>query len=603
MSANKRTLAGTQKKAVILIAALIVILALVLVFVNYLTDIDTFEDIDGTKYRIKRSGDVYALFDSDGYMLDTTVENKITYYVTKLGTLVSVGSNGSTSIYAVVDTDDGEDLSSFNNLMIYKKIDNANIQTIKITNRAEGIEGSYIFNRDKNGDMRLKGHESIAFDAEAYAYLASICGNTTTMRKISNEALAKYGFEEYGLDAPQSTMTIIDTSGTTHTLEIGKQIVSGNGYYVRLVGRDAVYIMNAYVGKYILQPVEFYVSPILHYGLSEQNYMFVYNLKMTDFDYAEDGTTTANLITALSYWDYAERENTEFQTQAYYMTDESLDSYSPSSDAVYEAMGSFLQMEYIGVKKLGADIKTRTEFGLDKPAKALYYESERTDSGKTYYLKSYLYFSELTESGTYYVVSDVYLSDQKDGNYHKLDNFDYIVEIDRSWLDWLEWDTLDWIERDYFQINIGIIDYMEFKLPDGSQYRFELVQIDENAVKAYAIKNGTRTPIDTRNFQTLYLNMLGGKLFGSAKITVQRAEEITTAPDRHRLTWSFKTTTGLERTHSYYLLEGNKDYITINGDGGFYVLSSVIKKLSEDVVSVYNGIKIAADSPYTNIDK
>ena len=144
---------------------------------------------------------------------------------------------------------------------------------------------------------------------------------------------------------------------------------------------------------------------------------------------------------------------------------------------------------------------------------------------------------------------------------------------------------------------------MEFKLPDGSQYRFELEQIDENTVKAYAIKNGARTPIDTRNFQTLYLNMLGGKLFGSAKITAERAEEITTATDRHRLTWSFKTTTGLERTHSYYLLEGNKDYITINGDGGFYVLSSVIKKLSEDVVSVYNGSKITADSPYTNIDK
>lgn len=603
MSANKRTLAGTQKKAVILIAALIVILALVLIFVNYLTGIDTFEDIDGTKYRIKRSGDVYALFDSNGYMLDTTIENKTTYYITELGTLVSVGNDGAASIYAVVDTDDGEELSSYNNLMIYKKIDSANIQTIKITNRAEGIEGTYIFNRDKSGAMRLKGYENTAFDAEAYAYLASICGNTTTMRKISNEALAKYGFEEYGLDSPQSTMTITDTSGTSHILEIGKQIVSGNGYYVRLVGRDAVYIMNSYIGKYILQPVEFYVSPILHYGLTEQNYMFVYNLKMIDFDYDDDGTPTANLITALSYWDYAERENTEFQTQAYYMTDESLDSYSPSSDAVYEVMGSFLEMDYIGVKKLGADSKARAEYGLDKPAKALYYESERTDEGKTYYLKNYLYFSDLTENGTYYVVSDVYLSDQKDGNYQKLDSFDYIVEIDRSWLDWLEWDTLDWIERDYFQINIGIIDYMEFTLPDGTLYRFELDQIDENTVKAYAIKNGNRTPIDTRNFQTLYLNMLGGKLFGSTKITAERTEEIMASPNRHRLTWSFKTTTGLERTHSYYLLEGNKDYITINGDGGFYVLSSVVKKLAEDAVSVYNRLKITADSPYTNIDK
>lgn len=603
MSVKTKTLAGTQKKAVILIAALIVLLALLLVFVNYLTGIDTFSDLDGTKYRIKRSGDVYALFDSNGYMLDTTVENEKLYYVTELGTLVSVSDKGEASIFAVVDTNDGEDLSAFNNLMIYKKIDNNQVQSIKITNRAEDNAGTYTFERDKSGEMRIKGHENTAFDAEAYAYLASVCGNTTTMRKISAEALEKYGYDEYGLDAPQSTMTITTTAGVSHTLDIGKEIVSGNGYYVRLAGRDAVYIMNSYVGKYILKPVEFYVSPILNYALTEKNYMFVYNLKVTEFDYAEDGTPTANLVTALSYWDYAERENTEFQTQAYYMTDESLDSYAPSSDAVYEVMGGFLEMEYVGVKKLGADSKARAAYGLDKPAKALYYECERTDQNKTYYLKHYLYFSDLTENGTYYVLSDVYLSDKKDGNYGKLDSFDYIVEIDRTQLDWLLWDTLDWIERDYFQINIGIIESMSFILPDGAEYRFEIDQIDENNVKAYAIKNGSRTQIDTRNFQTLYLNMLGGKLFGSANVTPKRAGEITSDPNRFRLIWSFKTSTGLERTHSYYLLEGNKDYITINGDGGFYVLSSVIKKLAEDAVSVYNGIKITADSPYTNIDK
>jgi hypothetical protein len=285
------------------------------------------------------------------------------------------------------------------------------------------------------------------------------------------------------------------------------------------------------------------------------------------------------------------------------MTDESLDSFAPSSDAVYNVMSNFLEMDYVGVKKLGADAKARAEYGLDKPKKALYYECERTDSGKTYYLKTYIYFSAMTENGTHYAVADVYISDKKDGNYGKLDSFDYIVEIDREWLDWLNWDTLDWIERDYFQINIGIVEHMDFTLPDGSEYRFEIQLIDENTVKAYAIKNGSRVPIDTKNFQTLYLNMLGCRLFGSANISEDRASEIISAPERHRLTWSFKTTTGLERTHSYYFLEGNKDYITINGDGGFFVLSSVIKKTAEDVVSVYNGIKITADTPYTNIDK
>ena len=99
------------------------------------------------------------------------------------------------------------------------------------------------------------------------------------------------------------------------------------------------------------------------------------------------------------------------------------------------------------------------------------------------------------------------------------------------------------------------------------------------------------------------ITVLGGKLFGSANITAEREAEIISAPDRHRLTWRFKTTTGLERTHSYYFLETNKDYITINGDGGFYVISSTVQKYAEDALKVYNGEKITADSPYTTIDQ
>ena len=604
MSAKKRTLAKAHKAAIIFVGALIVILAVTLGFVRYWwTTIDTFSDTDGTLYNVRRSGDAYALFDAKGNILPSTVEDEKTCYVTELGTIVMLDDRGTASIYAVVDTGDGEDVSAYNNLMIYKKIENADVKSIKIILRGEDKTHSYIFERGSDGKIKLKGHENVVYDAEAYAYLASVCGSTTTMRKISDEALEKFGFEEYGLDNPQATMTITSKSGVSHTLEIGKQIVSGNGYYVRLKGRDAVYIMNSYVGRYVLQPVERYVTPSLHYGLNEQNYMFVYNLKMSRLSYDEAGTPSAKLLTALSYWDYAERENTEYQTQAYYITDESLDGYSPSSDAVYRAMGGFLECEYLGVVKLGADLDSRVKYGLDKPEYSLYYECDRTENGTKYYVKHYIYFSHLSETGTRYALSDVYVSDKKDGEYRKLDALDFIVEMDRSYLDFLGWDTLDWIERDYFQINIGIIDYMEFDLPSGQSVRFELEQIDKDTVKAYAVKDGKRVPIDTNNFKTLYLNMLGGKLFGSANITEAQEAELVADSDRYRLTWRLKTTTGLEREHSYYFLETNKDYITINGDGGFYVISSTIQKVAEDALKVYNGQKITADSPYTTIDQ
>ena len=603
MSTRKKTLAGSHKTAIIFIGVLIVILAVLLGFVRYWwTTIDTYTDTDGTVYNVRRNGDAYALYDEKGNILSSTVEDDKLCYVTEIGTIVMIGNDGNPTVYAVVDTGEGEDVSSFNNLMIYKKIENADVKSIKIVNYEDGVGKGYIFERGSDGKMKLKGHENTAYDEEAYAYLASVCGSTTTMHKVSAESLEKFGYEEYGLNNPVASMTITSKSGVSHTLEIGKQIVSGNGYYVRLKGRDAVYIMNSYVGKYILQPVETYVTPSLHYALNEQNYMFVYNLKVSKFSYAEDGTPTAKLLTALSYWDYAERENTEFQTQAYYMTDTSLDGYSPSSDAVYQAMGGFLETEYLGVKKLGADPDSRAKYGLDKPEYSFYYECDRTDNGTKYYIKHYLYFSHITEVGTRYALADIYISDTKDGDYRKLDTHDFIVELDRSQLNFLEWEALDWIERDYFQINIGIIDYMEFEYPDGQVIRFAMEQIDENTVKAYAVKEGKLVPIDTNNFKTLYLNMLGGRLFGSAELTEARESELISAPERYRLTWRFKTTTGLERTHSYYFLETNKDYITINGDGGFYVISSNIQKVAEDALKVYNGLKITADSPYTTID-
>ena len=599
MSKKKTTLAGTQKKAAIIFAALIVVLALTLVFVNYLVSINTFEDSDGTVYKIKPNNGSFALYDEDGNILKQTMERNVLYYVTQIGTLVSIGDDGKASVYSAP----GEPLYT---------VISEELNSIQITQTNGDEKRAFKFERDSSGKIKIKGFDGVAYDAEKFANLSSACRIPRYRLELKPDVVKKYGYEEYGLDSPQATVTVTSTTGTSHSFAVGNKVVSGDGYYVRLTDssdKGSVYIINSYLmedwpmAENFIMPVEYYVTPILHYGMTDQNYMFVYNFKVSEFSYPDDGTPVGKLLIALSYWDYSERENTEYQTQAYIINDESLDGYAPASDAVYKTMNSFLEMPAPTVKKLGATQAARAEYGLDKPIKSLYYESERTEDGQKYYFKHYLYFSDITENGTHYVVADTHVAETKDGKYENLGMSDYIVEIHRSWLEFLDWETLDWIERDYFQINIGIINYMEFDLPDGSTYRFEIDQIDENTVRAYTIKNGKRVAIDTNNFKTLYLNMLGGKLFGSANMTTQREEEIVSDPNRARLTWRFKTTTGTERTHSYYFLETNKDYITINGDGGFYVLSSSIQKVAEDVVKVYNGERITADSPYTNIDE
>ena len=95
MSVKKRTLAKTHKAAIIFIAALIVILAVILGFVRYWwTTIDTYKDIDGTIYNVRRNGDSYALYDAKGNILPTTVEDDKVCYVTETGTIVMMGDDG-----------------------------------------------------------------------------------------------------------------------------------------------------------------------------------------------------------------------------------------------------------------------------------------------------------------------------------------------------------------------------------------------------------------------------------------------------------------------------------------------------------------------------
>ena len=131
---QKRTLASTQKLAAILIALTIVVLAVVLAVVNYLVDIDTFTDIDGTEYSVKRQNGAYGLYDANGYILETVEDNGNIYFLTDLGTMVSVSPLGETKIFAVVDSEDGEGVSDYNRLMIYPRIQVSDIKTIRVSN-------------------------------------------------------------------------------------------------------------------------------------------------------------------------------------------------------------------------------------------------------------------------------------------------------------------------------------------------------------------------------------------------------------------------------------------------------------------------------------
>ena len=594
------TFAAAQKRAVILIAAALLLLIAVFLFVNYLVSIETFTDLDGTEYTIEKKDGAYLLVDKDGNPVEKIVDDNGIFFSTKMGTLVSLSDSGAASIYAVVDTEGLESVSTYNRLMMYARIQVADINRIDIKNEY----GSYTFERQTSGGMLIKGRESSSFDEELLAYLQSVCGNTTVNSKISPEAVATYGYAEYGLETPRASLTVTTKAGLSHTIEIGKATVDGYGYYVRLKDSPSVYIFNTYIGDTALVPLETYVTPVLLYPISGNNYMFVENFRVDSLSYDENGKLIVDNDVALSYWDYAERQGTEFQSQPYYMTDERLSGYTPSADSVYTVMYHFLDMSYkklISVDPTAEDIK---RYGLDKPIKSLYYEFTETDTstGTTYHAKNYLFISELTENGTYYVTSEVFVSNDGKKTYVQWPAYNQIIEIDRSYLPFVEWDTLDWVERDYFRLSIDLCDFLIFSTNEYGIV-FDIVPVGDD-IEAYVVGSNAAQKLSTNNFKTLYLNMQYGKFYGSTNMSEEEIAAVVADPSRHLLTWSMRTTkTKLERTYDYYWLDENRTLVTVNGVGEFYVMTSAIEKLISDAFDVATGVKITAISPYTNIDQ
>ncbi len=600
-ASNTKTLASRQKLAVVIIALCIVALAIAFFGVRYLVSIDTWEDLDGTQYTVKRQDGVYMLFDDIG-PLETFVDDDVTLYQTALGTLVTVSDNGAVDIHTVVDTQGIESVSDSNLLMIYKRIQVEDIQSVRITNDS----GTYVFERNEDEDIVIRNYESVAYDQELVAYLYSVCGNTTVMTKLSSEALEKYGYEEYGLDDPAAKLTVNTKDGERYVLHVGNPIVSGAGYYVRREGFDAVYIFNTTIGQTSLVSLEQYVTPILTYPLSVTTYPMVYNFTISTFTYAADGTPTMEPDIAVTFWPLEDRINTEYQSQLYKMLDPDLQSYTPSSEAVYSTMEKFLEMEYVGVKKLGVTAEALAEYGLDKPAKMLYYEFHDVDeNGDPFYVKHYISISAMTEVGTYYVTSSVQGSSDNE-TFYPLPAYDHIVEVDRAMLPFMTWDPVKWVEPGYFQLYIATCDTLQMTSPDYD-LTFEVVPDKYNSegevedVKAYLDSQSGKKELDINNFKTLLMNMVGGRLFGKTHITDEEKAAIIADPDRHLLTFTVTYNSGNTKTCSFYWLSDGRALLTVNGKGEFYVLSSAVEKIRQDAIDVANGIRITAVSPYVDL--
>ena len=544
---KKRSMLKRQKNAIVILAAVSVALIITFVIVAQLISVYSFYDtytVDGVeysdKYYVKRYDGVYMLFDEEGNLMPTHEQLNTVFIARKSGNQYKIDPDtGEHTLRAVVDIDDkiGE-AGSGSVLLMFPQITSQYLYSIQMKNEQGG---DYTFYRTSEG-IRIQGFEdsNLEFDQDLYAKLCFSCGYMSANRKIKADPTnamipldenGKLDYSVYGLDTSQvqATYTIsqmlfkknadgsdqykdgkyvidYDENGNpqadpekTYTVYIGDAILSGGGYYVRLEGRESVYIITTdYIADTILQPIEALVVPRVVYPVS-----VTYHSMGKDFVLGklEDWKKEVNLetIVAFTYSELEERINTVYSTRPYLSAIDVMAGYNINENSAISIFESFYSIEAIACRHIGLTPETGLtdeileKYKLDKEVYYLTYKTfsgNYSDTGDKLYAENKLFISQKTENGTYYVMAV---------------EFDMIVEVDQYYLSFLEWDDMKWYNEAFIFHNVAYVRDVKFEfngkafglsedkiydfdLDNSLSYAFYLNEKDE--LKAVSLKDG-----------------------------------------------------------------------------------------------------------------
>lgn len=479
------------------------------------------------------------------------------------------------------------------------------------------------------------------------------------------------------------------TGVDSYTMTLGDATISGAGYYARYEGRDTVYILSSTNLEVALQPIESLVTGRIVYPMTLNTYFNVRDFVLrTDIHYdrillhmaaelagildeidlnkvdLNDLSTLTDAqraalrealdridkldekqftemydrglelysrkVTAFSYVDMEQRENSLYSSYPYRMATAYMAGYRPNADNISKMLQNLYSMSFDAVKVLGPTAEQLQEYGLSEPAfdiSFVYTDADGVEHG------NHVTFSAKTAEGKYYAFAD---------------DYDMIVEIGESMVPFLSWKDIDWYDRDYFQYNIAHIK--EIRL-DGtairaldSKYRTSagdvVFRLDNtasdqsggtNSDKLVSYINGlsmayemelirvTGTPemmTGTDNFRRFVQSLLTASIEGEAGLTAEEMASLRTTDDSDcylKITFTLddgqKDPQKANLVYRFYRISERRCYMTVetlatpdapsspeNGQGMFCVLRSFCDKLAADVTRLYDRIQVYPDS-------
>ncbi|MBE6691085.1 MAG: hypothetical protein E7590_07385 [Ruminococcaceae bacterium] len=633
---RRRSALKRQRKLLVILLAVAILLGAIYIPVSLLTDRQPvrFEDgtrltdADGTKYYTRKKDGIYMMFAKGGSVCETTDDG---LYKTKDQVLVTVDeTTGKASVVAVPLMEGTED-KYFNavdgtyDILLYPMIGRSEVQSIEVKNKKDHFK----FVKDKEGAFYLEGHPETPYNSMMFATLLSLTGYTNTVARLdlseSNpdaEGFRQNGYAEYGLpentDDAENYFVITTTDGVTHRVCIGNVILDDTGYYARYAGRDQVYVLqqleesdyNSTLSGTLLTTLESYVTPTVTTTISSTNYFDV-----TDFTILGAPGNSTDLedfeqVVKFSYEPVERRKNT-FYANIPYFGQGKLSGYAIDDYQADVCLQYIMDLSPLRTVKLFRD-HTDTEKNL---------QSFVEEYGVAYAMEFTFNGSRKGEEGDWepvrsdQVLHQIWVSplmrneDGIDVYYMYNEVFDMIVEVARTSVEFLEWDDYKWVNSTVFNGNIGYLDKMEISIKGGTtagvtgvtNVLFDISYVDDKGnpiagmeesaqIQVFATYGGIQNKKinDTLKFRYFYQSLLASNLEGSMPKGSEAVQEALkgTEPDL-KITLTFET--GEEtvvRTYCFYsgtASSGRGAYMTLNGNGNFYMLQGRVNKIINDI--------------------
>lgn len=492
----------------------------------------------------------------------------------------------------------GELLDSSGNIMMFEKIERANLKRIEVHN-SYGVWAMY---RADDDNFYIENHESVPYNENVFSSLIVSAGDTISLRRVTADCK---DFSEYGLDDSNNPAwyKIISLDGIEHVVYIGDQIPTFGGYYARYEGRNAVYILTKSIANTLLAPVTAIAHSMVSYPMSTTTYY-----QTRDFYIMRDGKMFAWIDLDESASSSSSSSDSEQASSIKYKMKAPV-GFVPNSTTYSEILTKFSDFSGKGVVEIGPELSDLSlsedeetqellerikEYGnvtdIDISSEEYQYlcveqitTLMRAMFGKDTLDKYGLYEPETVLHYTYNgVESFVLFGDEQDDGYRYAYSalWNTIVAFDPDDLDFLEWGLLQYVDKSLFSIDITTVKQLTFKSDEISE-TFDF-GVDAAAQTITVTPQSTGEVFGANqlyNFRSFYRSLLAISLEGYAESTIE---------DNLMLSFEIRTYDGTIYDFKFYRYSTRRCYYTINGTGEFYVLSDSIDKVISDCKKLMN---------------